>query len=97
MEQKISKSGTYTTSKLRPALEKATSLKNILLNNLENAEIGDLPGGPVVTNLPSNAGYTGSNSDRGTKIPHAVRQLSPHATPGEPKHQNYWAHALQQE
>ena len=31
----------------------------------------DFPGGPVVKNLPSNAGYTGSIPGWGTKIPHA--------------------------
>ena len=37
----------------------------------------DFPGGPVVKNLPSNAGNMGSILGRGTKIPHAVGQLSP--------------------
>ena len=37
---------------------------------------GDFPGGPVVKNLPSNAGDTGSIPGQGTKIPHAVGQLS---------------------
>ena len=32
---------------------------------------GDLPGGPVVKNLPCNAGDEGSIPDWGTKIPHA--------------------------
>ena len=36
----------------------------------------DFPGGPVVKNPPSNAGDTGSISGQGTKIPHAVGQLS---------------------
>ena len=36
----------------------------------------DLPGGPVVKNLPSNAGDMGSIPGRGIKIPHAVGQLS---------------------
>ena len=36
-----------------------------------------LPGGPVVKNLPSNAGDMGSVPGGGTKIPHAVGQLSP--------------------
>ena len=31
----------------------------------------DFPGGPVVKNLPSNAGDAGSIPVRGTKIPHA--------------------------
>ena len=39
----------------------------------------DFPGGPVVKNPPSKAGDTGSIPDRGTKIPHAVGQLSPRA------------------
>ena len=37
----------------------------------------DFPGGPVVKNLPSNAGDTGLILGRGTKIPHATGQLSP--------------------
>ena len=36
----------------------------------------DFPGGPVVKNLPSNAGDAGSIPGRGTKIPRAARQLS---------------------
>ena len=39
----------------------------------------DFPGGPVVNNLPSNPGDTGSIPGWGTKIPHATGQLSPHA------------------
>ena len=41
-------------------------------------------GGPVVKNQPSNVGDVCSIPDRGTKIPHAVGQLSPCATPTEP-------------
>ena len=37
----------------------------------------DIPGGPVIENLTSNAEEAGSIPDRGTKIPHAVGQLSP--------------------
>ena len=40
-------------------------------------EIRDFPGGPVVKNPPSNAGYVDSISGLGTKIPHAAGQLSP--------------------
>ena len=36
----------------------------------------DVPGGPVVKNLPGSAGVTDSIPGRGTKIPHAVEQLS---------------------
>ena len=46
----------------------------------------DLPGGPVVKNPPSNAGDVGSIPGRGTKIPHAVGQLSPCAATTEPAH-----------
>ena len=38
---------------------------------------GDFPGGPLVKYIPSNAGDTGSISGQGTKIPHAMEQLSP--------------------
>ena len=38
---------------------------------------GGNSGGPVVKNLPSNAGDVGSIPDQGTKIPHALGQLSP--------------------
>ena len=43
----------------------------------QNCTAGNFPGGPVVKNPPSNAGDAGSISSRGTKIPHATRQLSP--------------------
>ena len=45
---------------------------------------GDFPGGPMVKNLPSNAGDVGSIPGWGTKIPHAVGQLSLCATTTEP-------------
>ena len=44
---------------------------------IKNVILGDFPGGPVVKNLPSKAGYVGSVPGRETKIPHAVGQLSP--------------------
>ena len=43
----------------------------------------DFPGGPVVKNLPSNAGNTSSIPDWGIKIPHAMGQLSPRAVSTE--------------
>ena len=46
----------------------------------------DLPNGPVVKNLPSNAGDSGSIPGQGTKIPHVVGQLSPHTTTRESPH-----------
>ena len=36
----------------------------------------DFPGGPVVKNLPGNAGDTGLIPGQETKIPHAAEQLS---------------------
>ena len=38
----------------------------------------DFPGGPVVKNLPSNAGNAGSIPGWGAKIPHAAEQLGLH-------------------
>ena len=43
----------------------------------ENINSGDFPGGPVVNNPPCSAGDPGLIPDRGAKIPHAIRQLSP--------------------
>ena len=48
----------------------------------------DFPGGPVVKNLPCNAGDVGSIPGWGTKIPHASDQLSPLATAIEPGSHN---------
>ena len=47
-------------------------------NNLDEnkQQLGwHFPGGPVVTNPPSNAGDGGSIPGRGTKTPHAAGQL----------------------
>ena len=38
---------------------------------------GDFPGGPVVESLPCNAGDVGLILGQGTRVPHAVGQLSP--------------------
>ena len=48
----------------------------------------DFPGGPVIKNLPSNAGDVGLIPGFGTKIPHAAKQLSPGTATTEPKHHN---------
>ena len=48
----------------------------------------NFPGGPGVKNLPSNAGDVGLISGEGTKIPHAVEQLSLRAPTTEPTHCN---------
>ena len=44
----------------------------------------DFPGGPVVKNLPSNAGDAGLIPRWGTKTPHATGQLSPRTATTEP-------------
>ena len=44
----------------------------------------NIPGGPMVKNLPANAGDTGSIPGQRTKISHAVGQLSPCAATTEP-------------
>ena len=46
----------------------------------ESASKRDFPGGPVVKNLPCNAGDAILISYRGTKIPDATEQLSPSTT-----------------
>ena len=43
----------------------------------------DFPGGPVVRNLPCNAGDAGSIPGRGTNTQHAAGQLSSHTTTTE--------------
>ena len=48
--------------------------------NLKNHGFRDFPGGPVVKNLPSNAGNTGLIPGPGSKIPHATGQQSPCTT-----------------
>ena len=44
---------------------------------------GGFPGGPVVKNLPCNAGDTGLIPGWGTKIPHVEEQLIPRVTTTE--------------
>ena len=58
-------------------------------------KLRDSPGGPVVKNLPSNAGDVGSIPGWGTKIPHAAGQLSPRATTTELVRLNERAHVRQ--
>jgi len=49
----------------------------------------DFPGGPVVKNLPCNAGDLGSIPGGGIKIPHAVGQLNPCTETTEPMCHNW--------
>ena len=53
----------------------------------------NFPGGLVVKNLPSNAGDVSSIPGQGTKIPHAVGQLSPCTL--EPACHDWRVHVLQ--
>ena len=51
--------------------------------SVKKKKAGDFPGGPVVKNPPCNAGDSGLILGQGTKIPHTVKQLYPHATATE--------------
>ena len=55
--------------------------------------VGDFPSGPLVKNLPANAGHTGSICSE--KIPHAMGQIIPCTSTTEPVHSK--AHKPQQE
>ena len=73
----------YTAIRNNEILPFATTwmdLEGFMLNEISQQ---DFPGGPVVKNLPSNAGDPGSIPGWGTKIPHAMGQLSPCATTTE--------------
>ena len=60
-----------------------------IVNQLDQKDIcRDFPGGPVVENPPSNAGEVGWIPGQGTKIPHAMGQLSPCTTTNELTHLN---------
>ena len=59
------------------------------LTLLSKPLFGDFLGGPVVNNLLSNAVDSGSTLGQGTKIPHAMGQISLNATTREkPTHCN---------
>ena len=50
----------------------------ILVWTIKKKGLWDFPGSPLVKNPLSNARDTGSVPGPGTKIPHAMGQLSPH-------------------
>ena len=52
---------------------------DLVLKFVGEKEGGCLNGGPVVENPPCNEGDSGSIPGQGTKIPHALEQLNPHA------------------
>ena len=53
------------------------------IQQIKNASDGDSPGGPEVKNPPCNAGDASLIPGQGTKIPRAMKQLSPHAATTE--------------
>ena len=88
---------THPLHNLMEVMDQANTYAKLWLN-------WDFPGGPVVENPPFNAGNAGSIPGRGTKIPHAVGQLSPRRnyrarTPQResPSATNYRAHVPQLE
>ena len=54
------------------------------VHSFKEHECRDSPGGPVVKNLPCNASDVGSIPRQGTRIPHAVGQVSPCNAATEP-------------
>ena len=50
---------------------------------------GNFPGGPVVKNLPCNAGDKSLIPGWGTKILHALEQLSSHTATTKSEHHNW--------
>ena len=65
-------------------------MKNEVLTEEESKnKYRDFPGRPGTKNLPSNSGKGGSIPSQGTKIPHAMGQLSLRST-------KYWAQSALQ-
>ena len=61
----------------------------------QNPADPDCHGGPVVQNLPCNAGDVGSIPDRGTKIPRAAELLSPGSKAQVPQLESLQARILE--
>ena len=78
----------HGVAKSRTRLKRLNSSSSTLLNS--NCNSLDLPGGPVIKNLPVNAGHAGSIPPSG-KIPHVSGQLSACATTTEPAHPGAYA------
>ena len=68
-----------------------------VFGHMAKANSGDFPDGPVVKHLPSSVRVTGLIPAQVTKIPHAIRQLSPHTATTEPMCHNYGAQATTRE
>ena len=82
----------YRDSYLKSCVLVQEFLSSIVCGHQKRQQRG-FPGGPVVKNPPSNAGDAGLFPGRGTKIPHAVGQLSLRAP--EPKRHTQRAHVPQ--
>ena len=66
------------------AIREEKEIKGIQIGKEEvKLSLWDFPGGPVVKNPPYNAGDMCSTPGQGTKIPHAMGQLSLHAATTE--------------
>ena len=70
----------WDTNEIIWSLGKDDSFVTILIVQNWFQKKQHLPGGPVVKNLPCNAEDADSIPGQGTKIPHAMVQLSPRAT-----------------
>ena len=81
--RKINEKKTITWRLNNMLLKKQWVNKEIKKEIKKYLETWDFPGGPVIKNTPYSAGDTGSIPCQGTKIPHAVGQLSPRATTTE--------------
>ena len=62
--------------------------------SLRNFCLEDFPSGPVIENPPPNAGDTGLIPGQGTKIPHAMGQLSLSTATTEATRPETWAPQL---
>ena len=77
----IGKHQEITSNPLQGWLETTITLGQNFLGSegfIESGFHGDVPGGPVVKNPPSNSGDVGSIPGLGTKIPYAAEQLVCH-------------------
>ena len=61
----------------------ALTEEHLLWGSAKSTSLGDFPAGPVVQTLPSDVAHVGLTPGWGTKIPHAVGQLSLSATSRE--------------
>ena len=74
--------GKHKTSKFGSILQDIRSVlfKSVCIMKYKTQLRREFPGGPMVKSLPCDAGDVGSIPGQRTKIPHAMKQLSPRAT-----------------